>query len=1018
MIYDVLAQLRRSTQLNVQDRWFFSEDNTNWLSAEPNEKDNLVWPAGKQVRYFAQTLTVPCQLQLYPLKGLALRLKLSWWAQDAQIYIDNILVQQGDLFDSTARILLSPNVDPGDTFNILLRLVSPGHDIGGLMQSVCLYEADYCNGIDPGFLADEITVLSNYLKKFDPDKLHLVENSLAKIDQQILVDKVKFEAAAKTIREELKPLADPLKKRSINLLGHSHLDMAWLWTVSETWQVAERTFSSVLNLQKDYSELVFGHSTSCLYQWLEQNRNEQFQEIQSSIVSRTWEVLGGMWVEPDTNLVQGESLIRQMLYGQEYLIQKFGSPAQVAWLPDSFGFTWQLPQIFQLSGIKYFVTGKLHWNDTTKFPYGLFNWQSPNGSQITTLISPPNIAGVMDTNPIAMSEYALEWEEQTGLRDAFWLPGVGDHGGGPTRDMLEVQRRWQNSSFFPKLNFSTAKNYLEQFASIDLPTWSDELYLEFHRGCYTTCAREKKYNRSCENLLYQAELWTSLTCILQIGDPYPALLLEQSWKKVLFNQFHDILPGTSIKEVFEESDCLWQQAQDIAEKILKDALSLLASHIAIPNENRNLKPILVFNSLNSLRCELISLSQTNCRVYDLNGNILETQLSSQDELLFLAENIPPIGYNLFWLSSERVDFPDNSRNLTNTMENGLLKVIVNPSTGSLDSIYDLVNEVEILRASGNQLQAFRDQGQYWDAWNIDPEYQNHPLEEPQLESIEYLENGSLRWCIRVVRRFRNSLFRQDYCLVKGSPLLSIITEVDWHEEHILIKAAFPLNLQSDVVTYEIACGSIQRPENSPSKWEVPALNWASLHDCQLNYGVSLLNDCKYGHDTKDNTMRLTLLRGSQWPDPHTDKGLHRFSYAIYPYKGSLYQSKTMQYAMEFNQSCTVLKQWIRSPESKLLSSRCSLLSWKSKNLIPLALKLAQNGHGWILRVYESQGQEAQLELEGVTKLEIAHSCDVLERHMEHSSMVKPWQIASYKLSQSSWSSKGSLSSAEGGPKAK
>ncbi len=1011
MIQEILDWLRKSTELNVQDRWLFcdnfAQDKTNWFPALPNEKGHLVWPAGHQVRYFTQTLTVPSNLDLFPLKGLSLRLKLTWWAQSAQIYLDNKLVQEGDLFDPTARILLSNSVNPGDSFKILVKLTSPIHDIGGLMESICLYEAaDYIKGIDPGFLADELTVLTNYLEKFDQQKLQLVEKALAQIDQNVLADREKFESVASAIREQLKPLAEPLKQRSVNLLGHSHLDMAWLWRVNETYQVAQRTFTSVLNLQKYYSELVFGHSTSCLYQWLEINQNEQFQAIKNAINSGVWEVLGGMWVEPDTNLLQGESLIRQLLYGQEYLIAKFGSLAKVAWLPDTFGFTWQLPQIFKLAGIEYFVTGKLHWNDTTKFPHGLFNWESPDGSQILTLISPPNVTGVMDTNPISMSQYALDWEQQTGLKDAFWLPGVGDHGGGPTRDMLEVQRRWSKSPFFPQINFTSAKSYLQQFATKNLPIWSDELYLEFHRGCYTTHADQKKYNRSLENLLYQAELWSSLVCILQLEDYYyPASLLEQAWKNVLFNQFHDILPGTSIREVFEDSNKLWEQAQDIGQKILNKALVSIAAHLAIPNGDAspaNSRPILVFNSLNCIRSELINLTSSCSKVYNWQGKAVESQISAQGELLFLAQDLPPIGYSLFWVSNQEFELSNNYSKPEYVLDNGLLQVVVNSTTGDLDSIFDLINKVEILRGSGNQLQVFQDQGQYWDAWNIDPQYQQHLLEPTKLESIESLENGPIRWTIRVNRRFRNSLFTQDYCLIKGSNILKINSQVDWHQEHVLVKAAFAFNLNSEVATYEIACGAIERPQGSSTKWEVPALRWASLNDSKLNYGVSLLNDCKYGYDTQDNTMRLTLLRGSQWPDPQADKGMHHFSYAIYPYTGSWQQSQTLQYAMEFNQSCIVLEDWPNIYQDPYLEPSCSLLFWQSKNLIPLALKLAQNGKDWILRIYEAQGEQSTLVLEGAANLKIDQSCDLLEKPIDGSSLVKPYQIASYSIiSQSS-----------------
>jgi len=1004
MIEGILEQLRQSTQLNVHNGWrvsdYFTGDISTWPIGSLNEKNYLIWAKGQKVFWAAQTITVPETLFLYPLQGMVLRLKLTWWAHNAKVYVNGSLIQEGDLFDSSARILLSNSVSSGDTFTVVLRLVSPQHDIGGLMQAVCLYENDYPDLVEPSFLADELTVLNDYLQKFVPEKLKFLSNCLASVDWQYsLADKQIFAKVVENIRAELKPLGSLLKKYSLNLLGHAHLDLAWLWPVEETWQVAHKTFTSVLNLQKDYHELIFGHTSAYLYQWLEINQNEQFKAIQKAVQEGRWEILGGMWVEPELNLVQGESLVRQLLYGQEYFLQKFGSPCQVAWLPDSFGFTWQLPQIFKLSGIKYFVTGKLHWNDTSKFPYGLFNWQGPDGSQIVTLMSPPNVAGVMDTNPIAMSQYAWNWSEQTGLNDALWLPGVGDHGGGPSRDMLEVQRRWQKSTFFPQVNFTSAQKYLEQIDVSNLPIWSNELYLEFHRGCYTTHAKQKQSNRFSESLLQQAELWSSLVCLLKIDNYYPDLLLEEAWKNILFNQFHDILPGTSIKEVFTLANVMWQQTKEIGQKILKDALEKIAASIIFPEAPMpEAKPFVIFNSLNTLRSELITLKLENYQICNFKGEVVERQYSWEGELLFLAQDLPPIGYCIYWLcpiTEQRQIIPEQAEYILN---NGILRVVVNQNTGELDSVYDLLEEKEILRDSGNQLRAFQDQGQYWDAWNIDPKYSQYPLERTKLESIKFLEAGPLRWRIKVIRSFRNSLLEQDYCLILNSSVLTIKNKIDWQEEHILLKATFPLNLESEKVAYEIACATIERPQNSTKQWEVPAIGWASIFDSTLNYGVSLLNDCKYGYDASNNTISLSLLRGSRWPDPSADLGIHEFNYAVYPHRGSWQDSRTLQYGRQFNSPCLIVSKLPVSQFKPFLSPNRSLFGWSNENLILMSLKQSQSKEKWILRIYEGEGKESKMEIESQENLVIKESLDCLENPIELSQWIHPWQIATYNIS--------------------
>ncbi|MFM7881332.1 MAG: alpha-mannosidase, partial [Microcystis panniformis] len=578
---DNIAKLSHLTRTDVQKNWLISTAGGNPIQPVTlNEKQYIIWPAGRQIQYLTQKIIVPEHLAGYPLAGMELRLILTWWAEDVKIYVNNQFIQAGDLFDSSTRILLSNSVSTGQEILVTLRLVSPNHDIGGLMKSQLIYE--YSQAIDPSFVADELTILHNYLQTFYPENLAAFTATLDNINWDNVTNKDKFNRSLESIRQSLQLLAQPLKERSFHLLGHAHLDMAWLWPLAETWQVAKNTFISVLNLQKDFPALIFGHSSPLVYEWIEKHHPDLFEAILEAYKGQSWELLGGMWVEPEVNLISGESLFRQLLYGQKYFQEKFGQITKTAWLPDTFGFPHQLPQILKSFGIKYFVTGKLHWNDTTKFPHGFFWWQSPDGSKILSLMSPPNVAGVMDTNPIIMTDHALNWEQQTGLKDIFWLPGVGDHGGGPTRDMLEVAQRWQKSPFFPQLKFSQATTYLDSLETSNLPIWDDELYLEFHRGCYTTHSDQKAYNRYCEILLYQGELWSSLANIL-LEIPYPKVEIESAWKKVLLNQFHDIIPGTSIPEVFRDANQLWRQVITTGEAILEQALQAIATQINLPN---------------------------------------------------------------------------------------------------------------------------------------------------------------------------------------------------------------------------------------------------------------------------------------------------------------------------------------------------------------------------------------------------------------------------------------------------
>jgi len=1111
-ITEAIAQLRQLTQIDVQAGWhFFAGDDAiappmnpaDWQPALLNEKGFIVWPKGRQVRWLVQKFIIPPSLRTYPIAGLSLRLALTWWAEDAKVFVNGRLVQEGDLFESSTRILLCEAARPGEEFIVAVRLVSPGHDIGALMRSRCIYEGEG-DRLDPGFVADELEVLQKYWQAFAPQKLELLATAIAEIDWKNVANAEIFGRSLSTLHTHLQPHAADLKERCVKMLSHAHLDLAWLWEVEETWDVAQRTFESVLQLQQEFPDLTFCHTSPALYAWIEKNRSDLFAAIQAAVSAGSWEVVGGMWVEPEVNLVSGESLARQLLYGQRYTQEKFGRVAKVAWLTDSFGFCWQLPQLLKQAGIDYFVTQKLHWNDSTKFPHGFFWWRSPDGTQIQTLMSPPNVAGVMDASPQPIADYAIAWEQQTGFQNIFWLPGVGDRGGGPSRDMLQVQQSWRNSPFFPRLEFTTAQEYLEQLSEREegkgkreqgignreqvigkgeegqiqdsmlnvecsmfnetLPVWNDELYLEFHRGCYTTRGEQKWFNRRCDRALYAAELWSSVAQIVAV-KPYPKSELETAWKHVLFNQFHDILPGTSIPEVFERANSEWDAALSVSEEIVTASLNAIATCIQLPPPpHPDAKPLFVFNSLNWTRSQVVEIPslKTDGYVCNAQGDPIPSQLTGETQL-FLAEDIPSVGYRLFWLCpmardegmgnwedgemrnwgdfglssiSERCDPPSNpaANESPNTsgglggrnapaggsggqsppenlgldesienfiLENSYLQIIVDPQTGELSSIFDKTARREILDGNGNQLQAFRDEGQYWDAWNIDPDYEQHPLPPPQLQSIQSQERGELRHCLRIVRKLNNSEFRQDYLLEANSPLLKIETTVDWQERHALVKAAFPFNFAADFATYEIACGAIARttkpqtPEEQ-AKWEVPALQWADLTSAE-GYGVSLLNDCKHGYDSRPNQLRLTLLRGSTWPDPDSDRGIHHFTYAIYPHRDSWQAAQTVRRGYELNEPLRVLQPEKAIAEPKLPPTH-TFLNLSAENLILTAFKPSEDDpNAWILRCYECHGETAKLTFNNSLGLTLSHPVDLLEQPSvtEFSEAIAPWKIASF-----------------------
>ncbi|MBE9198766.1 MULTISPECIES: alpha-mannosidase [unclassified Nodularia (in: cyanobacteria)] len=1052
LISATIDQLRSFCQVNVQSLWLYQEsdgditdistsDLSDWHLVQLNAKEHIAWTGGRKVLWLVQRFVVPQNLQGYPLAGLSLRLVLLWWADLAEIYVNGELVLEGDLFDCSPRVLLSQGVTPGEEFVVALRLVSPGHDHGALVRSLLVYESYDDHSPDPGFLADELAVLQVFLTQFAPERLGELAEGLRGVTNRRGAEEEGREYY-RTLRENYQRLSAfiGVLNPKIYLLGHAHLDLAWLWPVSDTWKAAQNTFESVLKLQAEFPELIFCHSTPALYAWVEEHRPDLFGEIQAQVAAGRWEVVGGMWVEPELNLISGESIVRQLLYGQRYIQAKFGKVSAVAWLPDTFGFCATLPQFFVNAGIEFFVTQKLKWNDTTQFDYEAFWWRSPDGSEIFSVMSALIGQGI---DPVKMAEYACEWQSKTGFEDSLWLPGVGDHGGGPTRDMLETARRWQKSSVFPDLEFTTSEQYLQQIkdkanltplaplpdqenenispllageglGERSFPTWNDELYLEFHRGCYTTHADQKRWNRRCEDLLYQAELFATLATV-SCGAIYPQADIETAWKQVLFNQFHDILPGSSITQVYQDALPEWQQVEQVGTKILEESLLAIASQIILPPPpHPQAQPIFIFNALNWQRSEIVSVtlptSHPQWQVHDISGQPIISQLSQSSQLLFLAAEIPSVGYRIFWISpiSPTPQLPISSDWI---LENEFLRVTVNADTGDLASVFDKTHQREVLTSAGNQLQAFQDSGQYWDAWNIDPNYAQHPLPPTKLKSIQWLEQGLVQSRVRVVRQLGESEFCQDYILQAGSPILKIASTVNWQENQVMVKAAFPLNVEADFATYEIPCGAIRRPTKpqtpaEKAKWEVPALRWADLTGETESdiYGVSLLNDCKYGYDSQPNQLRLTLLRSPNWPDPETDRGFHEFTYALYPHAGSWEAANTVKRGYELNIPLQVIINPLTTQpgiHSTAINTGegVSFLNLSAENLILMAFKPSEdNPQQLILRCYECHGEIAELSLQSNLGLYLGNEVDLLENSSEQQNLtIQPKKISTFQV---------------------
>ncbi len=1077
-----IEALRSQVQWEAIGDWVLADGSV----APLNAKQQVAWAKGRVPLVLKQVVVLPERLRDEPLAGMTARLALTWWAESAEVWVNGVLMQAGDLFDHSARVVLSRCAQPGERFEVEVRLVSPGHDGGALMRSRLVFEAAD-GGLDAGLVADELAVVLGYVRALEPEGLVGLAAMVVPSPPAPLPGG-EGGRWMEDLRGRILGYGERIRGYSIALLGHAHLDMAWLWPIEETWGAAVRTFESVLGLQEDFPDMVFGHTTPLLYEWMALHRPDLFAKIQAQVRAGRWEPIGGMWVEPELNLLDAESIVRQILYGQRYYQQTFGAISRVAWLPDTFGFCWQLPQLLKLGGMDYFVTQKLRWNDTNRYPHEVFNWRSPDGSEVLSLMSAPIGEGI---DPVKLSEYCWEWAQRTGGdRQPLWLPGMGDHGGGPTRDMLEIMERWQRSPLFPRMEFVTVEGYLDRLAQAwnppsppcqggdmsgsssngggvsgddrliqptiqDLPPYREQsevplskgdlgdavslpngghlpvhqadLYLELHRGCYTIHADQKAYNRDAQNALYNAELWNTIANIT-LDRPYPKQRLETAWKQVLLNQFHDILPGSSITAVYDDANPGWRSAIQTGEMLTQQALQALFETVSRPEPPvSGAVPIVVFNALNWARSGLVRVAHPNLTnaehpflwqvfPHDQAAGIpayVEPDAKAWENLWveFLAIDVPACGYRLYWLVREPLSLPEPEPTTAEyTIENEYLRLEVDPNSGDIVQLWDKRCVVDgqprsVFSDYANQIELFEDAGQYWDAWNIDPAYESKPLPPGQHYDVVRMESHYAKelWAV-------GQGGSRGYILTAGCPWLTIKAQLKGDERHVLQKACFPLNLEADVATYETAAGAITRttrPETPEEKaqWEVPGLRWADMTAADGGYGVSILSDRKHGYDHSPGQIRLTLLRGSEWPDPEADKGTHHFSYGIYPHVGGWQGAQTVQKAREMSQPLqAVIDVNAAGQAIGQLQSEGSLLDLGAPNLILMACKPTEDDpKTYILRCYECLGEAATIVPQGLIfkTHQLGDRLDLLERPIGNAGdrQITPWQIAGFGFAQ-------------------
>ncbi len=958
------------------------QDDSSWESVKM-----WTWPKEAGTSWFRRWVEVPASGGGYDLSNSPLRFRVNVggdYPVFLTVYVNGVMRAQGYELDP---LLLTGFVEPGQKILIALKADAPA---GKVRLHGAQLEFDAAPGrpdarmlLESCRTAELLNAVSGEGKEQRAKQISSVDGA---IDWTALMrnDQQAFDDSLRRAQEKLEPLRGWLESFSIRAVGNAHIDMAWLWPWTETVEVTRNTFSSVLNLMQEYPDFTFTHGSPSNYAWMEEKYPSLFEQIRRRVKEGRWEVIGGMWVESDQNLPDGESFTRQLLHGKRYFKEKFGVDVRTGWTPDSFGYNWQLPQIYKKSGIDYFVTQKIGWNDTNKFPHKLFWWEAPDGSRVLTYF-PHDYVNPID--PVRMGRDLADQLPKSKFPTLMHLYGVGDHGGGPTREMLDTARRWQSpAALYPRLRFSTAQSFFDDISkrldTLTVPVWKNELYLEYHRGTYTTQAKTKQNNRRNETLMLNAEKFSSLASLF--GRAYPQTELNDNWRKVLFNQFHDILPGSSITPVYVDAARDHAEVRRAAGGVLSGAMQGLAARMRTAGAGT---PVVVFNSLAWDRNDVVEAdvplagAPASVTVRDPAGKTMLAEVVSRDEkaqtvrVRFLAEGVPSLGYKVFHVSpalaAETKAPATRSRMLfrpvvarADLLENDFWRVRVDTQSGCITSIFDKKFQREYLAAGscGNLLQAFRDKPKDWDAWNIDADFENQKWDLTDAEEVKLMETGPVRAVIRVVRKFQNSRFVQNITLTAGIPRVDLRMEVDWHEEHILIKAAVTVAAKSDFATFEIPYGSIERPttRNTPAEkamFEVPALRWADISDA--NGGVSLLNDSKYGHDAKGNVLRISLLRSPKWPDPQADMGHHEFTYSIYPHAGTWREAGTVRRGYELN---TPLLAIATQAHTGSLPPEHSFVSIEPGNVVVTAIKKAEDDDGLIIRFYEFAGRETQVSL--------------------------------------------------------
>ena len=732
----------------------------------------------------------------------------------------------------------------------------------------------------------------------------------------------------------------------LSAIGHAHIDTAWLWPLAESYRKTLRTFSSVVRHMDDYPEFLFACSQAYQYACIERQNPDLFQRICEKVDAGQWIPVGGSFVEPDCNLPSGESFCRQFLFGQKYFESRFGQRCTEFWNPDVFGYAGQLPQIMQLAGIDKFITQKLSWNRFTSPPHHTFYWESPDGSRVLTHFPPADTYN--GTCEVSQLRYhAANYKDADRGIDAYYLFGHGDGGGGPTTEMLETLRRTKDLLGVPRCEQRTPEEFFQRLEqnTRSIPTITGELYLQGHRATYTSQAMMKRGLRKSERLLHDIDL-AGVLAQYEANANFPRDKVSQLWEKLLLNQFHDILPGSSIAEVHEQARTDFASILEYGQAIREELLEHLA------HAGTSASEVLPLNTTSEPRRDVVD---------------------SPKRGLTLVES-PPMGFGRY-VDESLVEEPVTVELVDGKlhMQNGLISAVLSESGQVLD-LMDFSSNCHLLSSPGNTLVMHDDRPSVWDAWDVEPSILETGYDCASADSCHIESQSPLRAEVVFQRQLgERSVMTQTVRLDAASRRLEFHCDVQWQEEHKLLKVVFPTKVRSDRATFEMPYGYAERPThmNTPTdaaQFEVPGHRWADISE--PGCGLALLTDCKYGFSVHRGVLALSLLRAPTYPDENCDIGSHQFSYSVVPHQGDWRTGGVVPEAIAFNQPLL----WVNRRESDGGRSFFAV----EGDLILDTVKLAEEGSGIVLRLYDPYGKQGTAIVKTSLPLVSASRSNVME----------------------------------------